>query len=195
MPVKAHAFGDLKKLNLEPYVTLHVLLPHWGATQFPNINPEFSISAQKRGYPIFGSSPSYSDTQLIPKQVGPHLWELHSSTMRRLRGGGLPCSPHRVGGACGHQDHTTPPSPWSLQLDFHPLHPTATPLPTVTLDHIITKSKASSAFICPKFLLHIWQSDRSYILKIPLASLMILSSRISSSCDHSFVKSSSSYCP
>lgn len=113
MPVKAHAFGDLKKLNLEPYVTLRALPPHWGATQFPNINPEFSIRAQKRGYPIFGSSPSYSDTQLIPKQVGPHPWELHSSTMRRLQGAGCP-APHWVGGACGHQDHTTPPSPWSL---------------------------------------------------------------------------------
>lgn len=104
-------------------------------------------------------------------------------------------APQKLGRACGHQVLTTPPSPGSLHLDFHPLHSTATPLPTVTSDHIVTKSKTSLAFLCPKFLLHVWQPGGSYILKTALPSLLALSSRISSFCDHSFVKSSSSSYP
>lgn len=194
--MKAHAFGDLQTFNLEPYVTLHALPPHWGAMQFPSMKPEFSLSAWRRDHPIFGSSPPSSDTQLTPHQAGPHPWVAPRDTLEMgCPAQGQTPAPQKLGRACGRPVLTTPPSPGSLQLDFHPLRSTATPLPTGTSDHVITKPKTFLAFLCPKFLLHVWQPGGSYLLKIALPSLMALSARISSFCDHSFVKSSSSSYP
>lgn len=68
-------------------------------------------------------------------------------------------------------------SPSSLQLNFHPLY--RNPIPMVTTNTIITKPNSSSGFMCPKFLLHIWQLGISFVLRIPPPSLKTLPSRIS----------------
>lgn len=172
--MKAHAFGDLQTLNLEPYVSLRALPPHWGATQFPSIKPEFSL-CMETGPPdlweftTFLRHPADSTPGRAPPVSG-------TVAPRDILEMGCPAqgqtpAPQNLGRACGRPVLTTPPSPGSLQLDFHPLHSTATPLPTGTSDHIITKPETFLASLCPKFLLHVWQPGGSYILKIALLAL------------------------
>lgn len=184
--MKAHAFGDLNELNLKLYVTLHVLPPHWGAIQLWRIKSELNICAQKLGPSNLhsGSSSSYSDTQLVPNQTRLQLGDFHSCTMNGHQGHGLPNStdtnsprwvvPTASSSSALHQSFILATElPPSLYRN---------PIPMVTTNTIITKPNSSSGFICPKFLLHIWQLGISFILRIPPPSLKTLPSRISPFC-------------
>lgn len=107
----------------------------------------------------WGSSPPYSDTQLIPHQARPRLWAL---TMKGHgehelpRTGATTDSPKDSpkDGLCPSCLSLVPHlslSPSSQQMSLRPLSSTEDPLSTVPPDLIITKPEISLGFICLKF--------------------------------------------
>lgn len=180
--VKAHAFGDLNELKWEAQATLPP--PHWGAANCEVWKRNSVSTHSSRSTWSLGSSPPHSDTQLIPNRVSPHLWELPTTVPWKImddRHGlswtGQTLTPQGQV-RLGPQPLSSPSSPWSWHVDFHPLHSPAAPRPTVTSDHVVTECRISSAFICPKFLLHVL-TERWVFKLLPPASR--LSPRTSSS--------------
>lgn len=125
--------------------------------------------------------------------------ERHSGTTRHL-GDGLPCTGTDTSspkaGPClwpSGPHHSTQPWVPATGLASSPLHGNSTS--HGYLGSHSYKIQNFSGFPLPQVSPSRVTAWGSYILKIALPCLMALSSRISSFCDHSFVKSSSSSYP
>lgn len=187
--MKAHAFGDLNELNLEPYVILHAP-PASSLGIYPTLQHKTRSQHEstKAGLSLLcsGSWRPHSDTQMIPNQASPHLggstsYHEWSSRKRAALDRDQPWLPREGGCACSLQVSLTQPS--IPATEFSSSHATGTPLSMVTSDLVITKPQIS--LFAPSFSLAF---DGIYILKIPLPSPVTLPSGMSSLRDHSITK-------
>lgn len=176
--MKAHAFGDLNELNLEPYVILRAL-PAFLLGSYPTLKHKTRIQALGKeagpSHLCLGIRVSYSGTRMVPNWARLYLWGFHIHTVNGHQGKVLPWTAaktdthtHLPRGVCllppGPHSRSPQPCDWT------------SPSPgywgstwTVTFDCKSTEPKIS--LFAPKSLTGTWQFDRLLHLKILLPSL------------------------